>query len=292
MSPLADTDATLDEDLAEAVVAAIIATAGHEGRILDETVVRRFVAGQSVSRGLASTQVAGDDLLAPFLRREEQAGGQPGLSNVCIRSRVCALRDPRAPLPSGSSELTRLASGTGLLAVEGKTAYNCLDWKGTWTMTEHPERHVRHAASQPAETFIITPPPEYPFQSTVAGMLQHEGHTYMAYADRLSGLLELAHFPCGVTSQKIKTHLRRYFTRRGAPGELSSELGMNLGNEGVAEFLKNWGVAARLSSAQCPPSKRRAEAAIKTEKRIIKSNTDGGGTLDTDKASFALCFST
>ena len=56
----------------------------------------------------------------------------------------------------------------------------------------------------------------------------------------------------------------------------------------MAEFLKDWDVTARLSSAQYPQSNRRAEAVVKTVKRIIKANTGSGGTLDTGKASLAL----
>ena len=130
--------------------------------------------------------------------------------------------------------------------------------------------------------------PEYPFQSTVADMFQHESYTYMAYADRLTEWLELAHFPSGATSHKIKIHLRRYFTRWGAPEQLSTDGGMNLASEVMAEFLKDWGITARLSSPQYPQSNGRAEAAIKTAKRIMKANTGSGGTLDTDKASLAL----
>ncbi|XP_076055162.1 uncharacterized protein LOC143033556 [Oratosquilla oratoria] len=116
-------------------------------------------------------------------------------------------------------------------------------------------------------------------------MFQHEGNTYMAYADRLTGWLELTHFPSGATSQRIKTQLRRYFTRWGAPEQLSTDGGTNLASEEMAEFLRDWGVTARLSSAQ---SNGRAEAAVKSAKIIIKANTGGGGTLDTDKASLAL----
>ena len=56
----------------------------------------------------------------------------------------------------------------------------------------------------------------------------------------------------------------------------------------MVEFLQNWGVKARLSSAQYPQSNGRAETAVKTAKRIIKTNAGGGGTLDTDRASLAL----
>lgn len=171
-------------------------------------------------------------------------------------------------------------------------ARQCVYWPGMEGDLQHCRASYTscetHAPSQPAETFIITPPPEYPFQSTVADMFQHEGHTYMAYADRLTGWLELAHFPHGVMSQRIKTHLRHFFARWGAPEQLSTDGGTNLSSEEMVEFLQNWGVKARLSSAQYPQSNGRAEAAVKTAKRIIKTNAGGGGTLDTDRASLAL----
>ena len=116
-------------------------------------------------------------------------------------------------------------------------------------------------------------------------MFQHDGYTYIAYADRLTGWLELAHSPSGATSQRIKTQLRHYFTRWGAPEQLSTDGGTNLASEKMAEFLKDWDVTARLSSAHYPQSNRRAKTAVKTAKRIIKANTGGGGTLDTDKVS-------
>ncbi|XP_050709988.1 uncharacterized protein LOC126994747 [Eriocheir sinensis] len=129
----------------------------------------------------------------------------------------------------------------------------------------------------------MTPPPEYPFQQTVADMFQHEGHTYMAYADRLAGWLEIAHFPHGATSQRIKTQLRRYFACWGAPEQVSTDGGTNLASDEMMEFLKKWGVLVRMSSAQYPQSNGRAEVAVKTAKRLIVPNTGDGGKLDTDR---------
>lgn len=62
-----------------------------------------------------------------------------------------------------------------------------------------------HTPSLPPEAMMLTPPAEYPFQQVVADMFQIEGNirVYMVYADKLTGWLEVAHFPNGATSNKI-----------------------------------------------------------------------------------------
>lgn len=110
----------------------------------------------------------------------------------------------------------------------------------------------------------------------------------MAYADRLTGWLEVAHFPNGTNSTKLKTVIRRYFTRWGAPEQISMDGGTNLMSEEMTTFFRRWGASVRLSSAHYPQSNGRAEAAVKTAKRIIRENTGGGGSLDSDKTSIAI----
>ncbi|XP_069969537.1 uncharacterized protein [Penaeus vannamei] len=110
---------------------------------------------------------------------------------------------------------------------------------------------------------------------------------YRVYADRLTGWLEIAHLHSGSSSCKRKKHFRHYFTRWGAPVQLSVD-GTNLVSEDMANFLKGWGIATFLSSAQYPQSNGRAQAAVKTAKRILRDNVGAGGSLDTDKMSFAL----
>ena len=146
----------------------------------------------------------------------------------------------------------------------------------------------KHAPSLPPESLALTPPPEYPFQSVVADMFQLNGHTYLAYADRLTGWLETAHFPGDATSSKIISHLRVFFRRWGAPECLSTDGGTNLASSEVTEFLKKWRVTARVSSAHYPQSNGRAEAAVKAAKRVLRGNTGVGGSLDCDKVAQAL----
>ena len=47
------------------------------------------------------------------------------------------------------------------------------------------------ALSQNFETMILTPPPEYPFEKTLADLFDLGGHTFLAYADRFSGWLKV-----------------------------------------------------------------------------------------------------
>ena len=63
--------------------------------------------------------------------------------------------------------------------------------------------------------------------------------------------------------------------------------GINLTSEEMTSF-RRWGVAICISSAHYPQSNGRAEAAVKTAKRIIRDNTGPGGTLDCDRMSLAL----
>ena len=48
------------------------------------------------------------------------------------------------------------------------------------------------------------------------------------------------------------------------------------------DFLTRWGVRHRFSSAHHPQSNGRAEVAVKSAKRLLRSNTGPSGILDTD----------
>ena len=145
-----------------------------------------------------------------------------------------------------------------------------------------------NAPSQPAETLIMTPPPEYPFQKTAADICHIKGTNYMVYADRLTGWIEIAHLQGDTTSSKLIRFFRTYFTRYGAPMEISIDGGTNLNSEEMRKFFESWGVSTRISSAYFAQSNGRAEAAVKTAKRVLMDNTGPGGTLNTDKVAVAL----
>ena len=76
--------------------------------------------------------------------------------------------------------------------------------------------------------------------------------------------------------------LRNYFSRFGIPEELSSDGGPEFAAAMTKEFLSSWGVQHRISSAYNPQSNGRAEVAVKSAKRLLRSNMSPSGTLNSD----------
>ena len=142
--------------------------------------------------------------------------------------------------------------------------------------------------SQHKEQLIYTPPPDYPFPQVVMDLFSKDNILYLAYACRLTGWLEISYFPGSSASQEIINLLREFFHRFGIPEEISMDGGPNLDSKAVLSFLSAWGVRRRLSSAYYPQSNGRAEAAVKTAKRIISGNTGTKGNINTDKIARAL----
>ena len=74
----------------------------------------------------------------------------------------------------------------------------------------------------------------------------------------------------------------------GAPTELATDGGQPFPSHDIQQFLCNWGVKWRQSSAYYPQSNGRAELAVKTAKRILQNNTASNGDLNTDNVARAL----
>ena len=77
--------------------------------------------------------------------------------------------------------------------------------------------------------------------------------------------------------------LRNYFARFGVPTELSSDGGPEFVADKTEKFLERWGVHHRSSSAYNPQSNGRAEVAVKSAKRLLRSNMGPSGSLNTDE---------
>ena len=109
--------------------------------------------------------------------------------------------------------------------------------------------------------------------------------------DRLSGWPEIFSTPCGSSqagARGLIACLRKFFDTFGVPEELSSDGGPEFTAGITREFLDKWGVKHRVSSAYNPQSNGRAEVAVKSAKRLLRSNIGPTGSLDNDKLLRAL----
>ena len=177
---------------------------------------------------------------------------------------------------------------TGMLA----NARDRFFWPGLDAAVRNMRAQCRQcneqAPSQSAEPQINTPPPEMPFQQVVADLFSLEGHTFLAYADRFSGWLEVDRLSSS-SFRNVRRSLLRWFSTFGVPEELSTDGGPPFNSFEYRKFLQNWDVSRRLSSAYYPQSNGRAEAAVKSAKRILLGNINKvSGELDTDAAARAI----
>ena len=171
-------------------------------------------------------------------------------------------------------------------------ARNTMYWPG---MDRNIDIHIQqclqcreNAPSQTKEPLIVSQVPEYPFQRVVADLFEIEGFKYLVYADRLTGFVELAHFPISTVTSIVINSLREFFHRWGVPEEISLDGGPNVDSNEITKWLKHWNVNVIKSSAHYPQSNGRAEAGVKSMKRLLKGNTGKRGSLNTDEVAQAL----
>ena len=148
-----------------------------------------------------------------------------------------------------------------------------------------------NAPSQPALPAKEITLPLTPFEQIFADYFCFAGHNYLIVGDRLSGWTEIFSTPSGTPgsgARGLVKCLRRMFSMFGVPMILSSDGGPEFAAEFTRDFLRKWGVQHRISSAYNPKSNGRAEVAVKSAKRLLRSNINKSGSLDSDKLLRAM----
>ena len=129
-------------------------------------------------------------------------------------------------------------------------------------------------------------PPMTPFEQVFSDFFQFGGHHYLIIGDRLSGWSEVYCTPPGsqyAGARGLIRCLRTFFTTFGVPEELASDGGPEFTADSTKKFLEQWDVRHRISSAYFPQSNGRAEVAVKSAKRLLRSNIGPTGTLCNDR---------
>ena len=144
----------------------------------------------------------------------------------------------------------------------------------------------RGAPSQAPTLSTPAEPPSTPFESIFADFCEFGGRHYLIVGDRLSGWVEIFTAKSG-TSQSgaagLIAQLRAMFATFGVPNKISSDCGPEFRATSTSDFLTRWGVFHRESAAYNPQSNGRAEAAVKTAKRLLRSNIGPDGILNNDR---------
>ena len=144
----------------------------------------------------------------------------------------------------------------------------------------------RIAKSNAMEEPAVISPPDFPFQKICADYCTFMGKNYLVFVDRYSNWPIVFQEPG--KAERLVTRLRGIFETFGVPEELTSDGGPQFTAGVTQEFLKNWGVHHRLSSAANPHANNRAEVAVKTVKRMLMANTNAVGSLDVDAFQRAM----
>ena len=173
-----------------------------------------------------------------------------------------------------------------------KRARQCVYWPGM-------DRHIiqscvscklciKNTPSQSKEELLPSPVPHYPFQNVVTDIFHLNGYNYITYADRLTGWIEVSYFQTSPRSSDIIDTFRNLFHRFGVPEEISMDGGPNISSTEITMFLNKWGSKIRKSSAYYPKSNGRAEAAVKSIKRVIQGSIGKNGNINNDNITKAL----
>ena len=140
--------------------------------------------------------------------------------------------------------------------------------------------HVNAPTQSPTPPYP-PPSPQYPFQYVSTDYFAISGHTYLVLVDWYSNWPVVKKCKDESAAELI-TALREFFCSFGVPDEITSDGGPTYTAAATQQFLSNWKVKHRLTTAYNPHANMRAETAVKSIKRILLDNTGPSGTLDTD----------
>ena len=139
------------------------------------------------------------------------------------------------------------------------------------------------------QPLILTPDPDFPFQQIAADYFCIKGHDYLILVDRYSGWFTLSYFkPNTATAQNLIQECAALFSAYGAPEIFSSDGGPQFKSHEFKRFLQEWSIQHRMSSAGYQQSNGRAEAAVKTAKRILSNYVTEDEPIDQKRIAQAV----
>ena len=147
---------------------------------------------------------------------------------------------------------------------------------------------VKKLPSHPAETLRPHHPATRPFEQIHADLGTVDGRNYLIMVDQFSGWPHVVAYPNINTSAKqVIEAARQFFSNVGAPVKFWSDNGPQFVAAEFKKFLEDWGIIGGTSSPHYAQSNGRAEAEVKTMKKLIVGFS-ASGSYDPEKFAKAI----
>ena len=129
--------------------------------------------------------------------------------------------------------------------------------------------------SNPREPMIAKAPPARPFQEVAGDFCSHAGHQYLILVDCYSDWPEITPMESRTTATQLTSALRASFCRTGVPDTFWSDGGPQFTSREFKDFARQWGFRHTTSSPQYPQSNGKAEATVKSMKKLLRAAWTG-----------------
>ena len=160
------------------------------------------------------------------------------------------------------------------------TAREVMYWPSmTADLTEAVKRcHVCQETqdAQTKEPLMTYPVPQYPWQVVAADCFEIKGRNYVVVVDVYSDFIEVADLG-DMTTNTLIVKLKQIFATHGVPAIFISDNGPNLASTEFVKFSRDWDFEHVKSSPHHHQSNGRAEAAVKTMKKLMSRALAEGG---------------
>ena len=137
------------------------------------------------------------------------------------------------------------------------------------------------------EPIISKPKPERPFQEVAADICSYAAQDYLILVDCYCDWPDIIPMGHNTTTHHLTKVLRQSFCRTGVPDVLWSDQGPQFMAKSFQEIARQWGFANSTSTPHYPQSNGKAEATVKSMKKLITTSWNGH-SLDEDKLTRAL----
>ncbi len=138
--------------------------------------------------------------------------------------------------------------------------------------------------SQQKEPISLKSTPQRPFQEIAANFCSYAGQQYLITVDCYSDWPDITPMMTSTTTARLLSSLRSSFCRTGAPDKLWTDQGPQFTSQAFQSFAKQWGFQHVTSTPRYPQSNGKAEATVKSMKKLIQSAWQGRSLNETTLA--------